>query len=340
MAVRRTVRITPGAWLVAASLSGAQPAHAQLNLSWDAPPSCPQRGEVLGRIRAIAGSALDETEGLSAEARITRHQGRVRLELLVRDGREVTRRVIASDSCSALAGAAAITLALLLGADPGAAERAGDDVPTAPGRAEEARVEPAPEPDERDSVPSLGEAAGSGESTATRRWAVVVRAPVAAVDLGLFPRPVLGVGIGIGTRYDAWRVVLAGHLSRSQTLGAPELGGTFGAELQRATGHLLTCRGWHWTHFELAPCVGLALEHVTARGFGEGVSPRARRAVWLAPSAGAVAYWYALESWAFFAGITGYLELSRPLLLIQDLGEVRQLGPAAIGAAVGLEWIL
>jgi hypothetical protein len=141
-------------------------------------------------------------------------------------------------------------------------------------------------------------------------------------------------------RYDAWRVVLAGQLSRAQTVGAPESGENIGAELQRATGQLLTCRGWRWTDFELAPCVGLALEHVSARGFGDGVSPRVRRALWLAPGAGAVAYWYALESWAFFAGITGYLELSRPLIVIQDLGQIRQLGPAAIGAAVGFEWIL
>jgi hypothetical protein len=168
----------------------------------------------------------------------------------------------------------------------------------------------------------------------------VVRAPVIAADLGLLPRPTLGVGIGAGMRYDGWRLVLAGHLSRAQTLSAREPGGTFGAELQRATGRLLTCHGWRWSQFELAPCIELAIEHVTARGFGEGVSPQARRAVWLAPGAGAVAHWYALESLAFFSGITGYLELSRPRLVVQDLGEVRQLGPASIGAAVGLEWIL
>jgi hypothetical protein len=321
--------------LVVASLSGAPEAHAELELSWDAPSSCPQRGEVLERIRAIAGSALDEAEGLSAEATITRDQGRVRLELLVREGRELRRRVIASDSCSALAGAAAITLALLLGADAGSAAPAGDDDPNAPAPNAPAPSAPAPSAARRNEGPR-----DESERVATRRWAVVVRAPVIAADLGPLPRPSLGVGIGVGMRYATWRVVLAGHLSRAQTLNAREPGGAFGAELQRATGQLLTCRGWRWSQFELAPCVELALEHVTARGFGEGVSPRARRALWVAPGAGAVAHWYALESLAFFSGISGYLELSRPRLVVEDLGEVRQLGPASIGAAVGLEWIL
>jgi hypothetical protein len=320
--------------LVAASLGGAPEAQAQLQLQWDAPPGCPQRAEVLERIRAIAGSALDETEGLSAEARITRDQGRVRLELVVRDGREVRRRVIASDSCPALAGAAAITLALLLGADTGSAEPPkDDDLPTAPEPGAPKR------PDERDIGPSVSPAV-SAEPTDMRRWAVVVRAPGVAADLGLLPRPALGVGVGLGLRYDAWKVVLAGYLFRDQTFNAPQPGEAFGAELQRVTGQLLTCRGWRWSHFEISPCAGLALEHVTARGFGVGVSPQARRAVWLAPGAGAVAHWYALKSWAFFTEITGYLELSRPRLVIQDLGGIRQLGPASIGAAVGFEWIL
>ena len=47
-----------------------------------------------------------------------------------------------------------------------------------------------------------------------------------------------------------------------------------------------------------------------------------------------------MKSLAFFAGVTGYLELSRPRLVIEGLGEVRQLAPVAAGAMVGVEWIL
>lgn len=80
--------------------------------------------------------------------------------------------------------------------------------------------------------------------------------------------------------------------------------------------------------------------HLTAQGFGQGVAPEVRRALWAAPSAGAVAQWHALKSLAFFAGATGYLELSRPRLVIEGLGEVSQLGPVAVRIMTGAEWIL
>jgi hypothetical protein len=47
-----------------------------------------------------------------------------------------------------------------------------------------------------------------------------------------------------------------------------------------------------------------------------------------------------VESLAFFAGVTGYLELARPRLVIQGLGEIEQFAPAAIAVALGVEWIL
>ena len=128
--------------VVVASVMTASVARAELNLRWDAPPSCPRRGEVLDRIRALAGSSLDNTEGLSAEGRIARTNGRFSLTLLVRDGRHLRKRVITSDSCADLGGAAAITLALLLGVDVGAAASSAQN---------DARGEAAPqdgEPDE------------------------------------------------------------------------------------------------------------------------------------------------------------------------------------------------
>jgi hypothetical protein len=346
--------------LVAASLTSAAAARADLDLQWDAPPNCPQRREVLDRIRAIAGSALDETDALSVAGRIRRVHGRDRLELLVRDGPHVRRRVIAADSCSVLADAAAATLALLLGAGAGSEDPSADDDPAALERssrasepsaadrgerrrdergAERQALPGSPERVEPDRVAPAAPAASTA-FTAKRPWALVVRGPVLAADLGPLPSPALGVGVGIGMRYEAWAVLLTGHLSREQTLSALGPDGPFGAELQRATGQLLACHGWRWSQLEIAPCVGVAFEHVTARGFGAGVSPQARRALWPAPGAGAVAYWYALESLAFFVAASGYLELSRPRLVIQDLADVRQLGPAAVVSSLGLEWIL
>jgi hypothetical protein len=133
---------------------------------------------------------------------------------------------------------------------------------------------------------------------------------------------------------------LAGRLSLKQTVDAPDSAGAFGAELQRMTGELSACHGFRLERFEVAPCVGLALEYLNARGFGDQVTPSSERTIWPAPGAGGVAHWYALESLAIFVGITGYVEVSRPRVVIDGLGEVARLPPAAVGVTFGAEWIL
>jgi hypothetical protein len=110
--------------------------------------------------------------------------------------------------------------------------------------------------------------------------------------------------------------------------------------VRRITGRFVACRGWRSQRFELAPCVGLALEYAAARGFGEGVSPHTPQVVWPAPSVGAVAFGHVSKSLAFFLSVNGSLELARPRVVIEGIGELAQLEGAAAGAAVGLEWIL
>jgi hypothetical protein len=335
----------------------APAARAQLNLKWDAPPGCPRRSEVLNRIRALAGPSLEKTENLSAEGRITPANGRFYLTLLVRDGRDVRKRAIASDSCADLAGAAAITLALLLGIDVSAAGPPADAAPRKHGSGtdgqgasnEHGSEDRGAQGDERgggnrsaQGNESAARSPGPAESPAPRSWNLLVRAPILAADLGPLPNPSVGAGLGVGVRYESWRLLLTGHAYLGQSVDATDTGDEFGAgaDLQRVTGHLSLCHGWRSSGFEIAPCLGLALEYVTAEGFGHRVSPEAQGALWPALSAGAIAHWYPLKSLAFFAGVTGYLELSRPRLVIEGLGEIRQLAPLAAGTVIGVEWIL
>jgi hypothetical protein len=176
-------------------------------------------------------------------------------------------------------------------------------------------------------------------SSSGRRWAVVLRAPAATADLGPLPHPALGLGLGVGVRYGSWRAVLAGHVSQKQTVNAPEPNDTSGAELERLTGELSACHGWGSREAEIAPCVAVALEHVTARGFGESVAPQSARATWAAVGAGVTAHFYPTKFLAIFGTFTGYVELSRPSLVIEGLGDVAELEPFAAGAALGAEWI-
>jgi hypothetical protein len=361
VAARRTSRTRQAALALALAATWvltAPAARAQLDLKWDAPPGCPRRSEVLDRIRALAGPSLEKTENLSAEGRITPANGRFYLTLLVRDGRDVRKRAIASDSCADLAGAAAITLALLLGIDVNAAGSPADAASRKDGasgadeqgasnerRSDERGVRSDERGGEGRSVQgdeSTGQSPGPAESHAPRSWNLVVRAPILVADLGPLPNPSVGAGLGVGVRYESWRLLLDGHAYLGQTVDAMDAGGEFGAgaDLQRMTGHLSLCRGWRSAGFEIGPCLGLALEYVTAEGFGQRVSPEAQRAVWPALSAGAIAHWYPLKSLAFFAGVSGYLEVSRPRLVIEGLGEIRQFAPIAAGAVIGVEWIL
>jgi hypothetical protein len=179
-------------------------------------------------------------------------------------------------------------------------------------------------------------------SSSSRRWNLLIRAPILSADLGPLPEPSVGAGLGAGIGYESWRFLVAGHLYRGQAVNAMEPGAAFaaGADLERITAHLAICRGWRSVPFEIAPCVGLAIEHATARGFGQGVSPEEQSALWAAPSLGADVHWYALKWAALFVGARAELELSRPRIVIAGLGEVGQLGPVSARFTAGMEWIL
>jgi hypothetical protein len=355
VAVRRTVqtcqvtsrRAAVVLALVAASLTASRAAHAEVDLKWDAPPGCPERDDVLNRIGALVGSSLDKTEGLAVEGTIERTNGRYSLELLVRDGREVRTRVIASESCADLAGAAAVTLALLLGIEVHSAEPPADGGTSTPTTSNDPSTKARDGGSQkRDERAARGDAATEkptppeAPEASSQGWNLLLRVPAFSADFGPMPKPTLGVGLGVGVRHASWRFLLDGRISRGQTVSAPELGDGVGAELERLTGEVMACRGWRLPPFELGPCVGLAVEHVSARGTGAGVSPELQRATWPALRAGAVTHWYALDSLAFFASVTGYVELSRPRLVIEGLGEIGQFPTLAAGFLLGAEWIL
>ena len=302
------------------------------------------------RIRALAGSALAGTEALTVEGTIVPAKERYRLTLLVRSGHDARKREITSDSCEDLAGAAAVSVALLLGVDPSTVDTSSidarpEDSPNAgaskEGTADERKQGEKPPPPNPASDPKAEpspESATSSESS--RRWAVLLRAPTVALDFGPLPEPAFGIGFGVGMRFEAWRIVLAGRVSRGQTLEASTSAGAIGAELDRFAGELATCRGFRSSRFEVAPCLGLALEHLNAQGVGEGITPTSQRATWAALGVGGLAHWYALESLAFFAGVTGYVQFSRPRIVVEGVGELAQLAPVALGATFGAEWIL
>lgn len=157
-------------------------------------------------------------------------------------------------------------------------------------------------------------------------------------DFGPLPQPSFGVALGAGGRYDEWRFLLAGQLWLSQTVrGGADLP-AYSARVGRQTAAFTVGRGLRFGRVELAPFLTLALERISARGAGAGVTASDARAVWLSTGAGlqgSLALWNAL---AVFVDVGARIQTSRPRIAIDGLGDVRQLGPVALNSSLGLEW--
>jgi hypothetical protein len=319
-------------------------ARAQIVLAWKAPPECPQGDEVRERLVALTGTSLDQAT-LRADAEVTRRDGQFRLRLRVVDGEEVRERVIESNSCSDLAGAAAVALVFLLQdetapsePDPSGSSQGGpDEGHTAPDPTSTvAETTPPANPLDYPSESNLDPVDAPGRPP--RRWDLLIRAPIGVFDLGPLPKPAGGLGVGAGVRYDAYRVVVSAEWFPSQNVASESADAN--AVVQRATGLVAVCRGWTSGRLELSPCVALALEHVEARGAGAEVESQSDGVFWLAPGAEVTLHLH-LQDWlAVFAGASGRIEAARPRLVVEGLGELRQLAPFGAGALLGVEWIL
>lgn len=90
-----------------------------LTLSWEAPEGCPAREEALAAIVHLAGGRLGQGQRVRARVVIDRLPGGLwQADLLVsRENREA-RRILNEESCVALADAAAVIIALVMGSDP------------------------------------------------------------------------------------------------------------------------------------------------------------------------------------------------------------------------------
>lgn len=114
-------------------LAAAQPVPG-VEVRWVAPAGCPQVADVQARLHRLLGAGATSTGGqrLVADATVAQASGRFRLSLRVRkSGEEGETRVFDSDSCESLAGAAAVTLALLVHGAPRARGALGASSPVA-----------------------------------------------------------------------------------------------------------------------------------------------------------------------------------------------------------------
>jgi hypothetical protein len=321
---------------------------AGVELHWSAPPSCPGADEVRSRLRRLAGaegSAASATGRLIADGEVIATGGRYRLTLTVRQPTETEgqTRVFESATCESLAGAAAVTLALLA---RGEARSAGAAPPPSPSSAAPSPAAPtpaaAPSATATTAAPSANEGAPGEARPPTPHGPFALQAPVLRVDAGVLPSPAYGLGIGARVRVSRVMVGLAGALWLPQSASA---GGAFAASYQRRSAELSGCYGWSSGRFEVGPCLMMTLEDVTANGSGTDVVGQPGEVGWLTLGAGAQAGWMVTGWAALFLRPSVRLNTSRPTFAIDGVGPLF-VGPlyrvplAAAGVEMGCEWIL
>lgn len=340
-------------------------AHAQtevrpdFELKWIAPASCPDKASLRAQVAKLAPSPAARERPLRIDGVVRSGANGFELDLVLRDGEFEGRRRFESESCAELVGAAAVTIALLMSSgsadptaeatvDPGAAGTAG-----AP-RAEESFQPRGDPPRDVDAArarspgapaarqePTSGAASAPADTRdldADRRWRLVLAAPSLSIGFALLPDANIGLGGGAGVEFESWRVLMNGawHFDSSVRLaGASDQG----ADLSRGVLRLATCHWFGWGRWQLAPCATLALTYLVAHGVGAGVAAEEADAAWLGAGPGLVAG-LGLTQWVRLAASAGLeLQTSRPVLVIEGLGEVEQIGALELFTLVGAEWI-
>jgi hypothetical protein len=349
------VELVGAAWTLLAQTARAQD---QLDLTWDAPAPCPRAGAVFERMRALAGGSLQRARRLHAEGRIVRLEGHYRLTLTVSDGESVRDRMIDAEVCADLAGAAAVTLGLLLSSEP---ESSASPSESESKTGNSGTSSPAPTPTRDREARALDEPPRDGDATlrqqasdnaplrrtsrqeavnaqSTRHRSTFVSAPLIALDVGRLLHPSLGAGVGLGVCREAWCASVVGRLFLDETQRSTDVKDV-GVEQSRAMAEIWACRSWRMNGWALGPCLSAGVDSVTVRGVGPDVSARSLQSTSVVLGGGVSSHWYLADGVALMGRLGLGLQTSRPHLVIDGFGEVRQLGLLHAGLEFGTEWI-
>jgi len=363
---RAAAAATGLAALLSAGSSLAQ-GGVPVQLHWQAPPNCPQEAQVRQKLRDLLGANADAAASrLRAEGVIEPSGERFKLTLNIHYDLVNGTRVVQATFCEDLGGVAAVTLAILFRAEhsSGAPLTARDLGGSTTGALADARTAGS----ETEASETASRAAGS-ENTAAQAdkqstetpstpkkveqnetastagttngaatgWRFVLNLPELRTDIGVLPDASYGMGLGAGARHDAWRFLISGTFWLSHDYQAgPFLG--YGAHFSRVSGELSACHGFRFGSFELAPCVLLTVDDVSGRATGPGISSTNPRIAWLSVGAGLQGLWSMGRHAAVVFGVNGRVATSRPRFVSDGVGEVSQVGPAALGVVLGCEW--
>jgi hypothetical protein len=280
---RRTSR---HAWLVALAivcvgLSISLEAQAQgqaqssLDLTWNAPATCPERAWVLSSVQRLVTTMPAQRDGLRVTANAREEDGRWVVDLEMHGAASGTRTLRAA-SCISVARATALIVALAL--DPQAATLASEELAKSEPAMPETSAPPrdAPTPTTAPGARSPGES--RTEPPRSDRGPRPLALLGAALEHGLLPdwAPAATVGAGV-----VWRILRAdirGQIApaaRTSLARAPTVGAEFSLlaiALRACAGHSVSWVGMH-------ACASIRGARIA--GEGSGATVTYRQTAWL-----------------------------------------------------------
>ena len=274
------------------------------DLQWQAPAQCPSQTQVLQQIAAIAAPLEQSSRRANVTvARLADGSWEARLELSDRAG--TAFRVLRGETCTALADATAVVLAMTI---------TREERPLAESRLEVAR---------RPAHPTDREA----------RWGIGAGG---MLDIGTQPAAAAGLTAAAsyspgGMRFElgvAWLYPRAGVMESRPWEGADFSLLRVGVE---------GCRMFEpGAVMHLGPCLGAGLEWITGSGFGSQV-PMDATSLSVSLEAGTTALVRLSEVWRLRFGVDISAALRRPVFEIQGAGEVHRAQAAVVRLFLGPE---
>jgi hypothetical protein len=317
----------------------------EVEIHWEAPSTCPDAADVEARVRRLLGAVrASPKDRLIAEGTVAVVNGRYQLKLKVRQRERLVgaSRVFDSDVCDSLAGAAAVSLALLAGGqlsdETGQSPSSGSapSAPSSPATGEKSAPSKAPSAEvPADRASHAG--SPSGHAPGERPWDIDFELPLIRVDAGVLPSWDFGLGLGAGIRLGRVRLMVSDILWLSQdgSMG----GSAYGGQFARNTGELSVCYGGSLGRLDLGPCGIVRLEDVTASGTGPDVVAQSSHSDWFSAGVAARARWSVQPWMSVFLRPSLAFATSRPTFAISAVCPVYQIPIAAGAFDIGCEWI-
>ena len=320
-----------GTWAVCLQIPAralGAPPTLSLDLQYVAPESCPPASDFSAAVARLLGGAERLSKNLKARVTVRSDtHDNFRLTLLTEIDGISGERVIQGRSCTSVAAAAEVTLALILHPDIETATDAGtasNAQPTqglrtaamSPLRAHTTKAE------KLGPVPSRGQAI---------RW---LGMSAVGLHFGVMPNPGPEISLGLGMNYGRWSLLASGYYALPETAliaGQNRAGGRF----WHGTAMGLSCWAFAAAAPRLGGCVGWAYTRV--KGQGKGVTPvRDGTTGWVSPTAGILGDFPLSQRAAFRLSGLLLLPLKRPDAHLDNLGIIEQPSTLTANLQVGV----